>query len=116
METVYVSRWMERAAENMQLPLSALMGEREGELLFYALKNLTLDDSTFPVFRLVFEWPEVYYSSEFFVSLLGMCVDDEHFPYFAHLLMQSDMMQDPEVARLVDVAWDRLGLDGEVLA
>lgn len=109
MNTVLVSEWLLSAAAQADVDVSRVMGEAEGELLFYALKS-------WGPANLIFAWPEVYYSSEFFVTLFEFCVDDDEFPRLASMLRGSDMQDDPELARLCDIAWDRIGLDAEVLA
>ena len=96
--------------------VSPVLGEAEGELLFYALKALTLDTDRPALFTLVFAWPEAYYSTSFFESLFGHIVEDPAFPYFAHVLRASDMSMCAEMSRLVEQAWDRIGLEPEVIA
>lgn len=115
-ETVAVSDWMMQIAEDLGQPISPVLGEVEAEMLFYALGSLTVDVDEAPLFYLKFEWPEAYYCTSFFVTLLGFIVDSPNMPYFAQLITMSDMCRCAERARLVDIAWDRLDLDSEVLA
>ena len=116
MEIVRVADWLMNVAEQRGIEVSACLGESEGELLFYALKGLTLDTDHAPLFLLKFEWPTAYYSTSFFATLFEMMVDDVAFPYFAHLLRVSDLYACDELSRLVEQAFDRIGLEPEVLA
>mgnify|MGYP003297351433 CR=1 FL=1 len=116
METVRVSDWLAEMGHRNGVPISPVLGEPEAELLFYALKSLTLDEDVAPEIELLFDWSEAYYSSEFFALLFSFIVDDEDFPYFAWIIRHSDLVDCPERQRLSNIAWDRLGLDEEVLA
>ena len=115
-ETVRVADWLMQASEDSGAYVSPVLGEAEGELLFYALKAVTLDVEQAPMFALVFAWDEAYYSTSFFESLLGLMVDDVMFPYFATILRASDLYACSELTRLMEQAFDRIGLEPEVLA
>ncbi len=114
MEIVRVADWLMNVADESGFAVSPVLGEAEGELLFYALKGAAIENA--PVFTLSFEWETAYYSTSFFATLLAMMVDDPDFPYFASLLRASDLYACPEVTRLVEQAFDRIGLEPEVLA
>lgn len=116
MEIVRVSNWLAEMGHRNGIAISPVLGEQEAELLFYALKSLTIDVDAAPEIELIFDWSEAYYSSEFFTLLFSYIVDDEDFPYFAWVIRNSDLVDCPERQRLSTIAWDRLGLDEEVVA
>lgn len=112
METIYVADVLGQIAQQHMEVGTGLLGEVEGEYLFYAMKAHTgRADGFAPVYRLVFEWPSAFYSTEFFTTLFGFMADDEAVDYFGHLLRHSDLSEDDELCRMVGLAFERINSD-----
>lgn len=85
--------------------MQLLLGTREADVLFIVLNSYVREDIEMD---LDFDWPEAYYSVEFFQQLFHRMLDSPEFHALSHIIECSNAKSDFVRASLIEEALRRL--------